>query len=144
IELAIKGMTCVSCELHIEGEVKELPGISFVKASYEKGSAIIEYDEAKVDKDKIIAAINKTGYSVDGGGSSTMMAGKENCTASSCQIPTEDLPNEVSKNLIVLNDINQIKSAFNKEPNKTRFVAILSSTCKWCLQGAESVQKAIV
>lgn len=144
IELAIKGMTCVSCELHIEGEIKKLPGISLVKASYEKGSAIIEYDEAKVDKDKIIATINKTGYSVDRSGSSTMLAGKENCTASSCQIPTGDLSNEVSKDLIVVKDINQIKAAFNNELNKTGFVAILSSTCKWCLQGAESVQKAIV
>jgi len=144
IELAVSGMTCTSCEIHIEGEVKKLPGIVAVRASYEKGSAVVEYDETKVGKDKIIETINGTGYTVDGSGLSTMLAGKENCTASSCQIPTGDLPKTNSKDLVVLQDISQIRSAFNKQPDKTRFVAILSSTCKWCLQGAESVQTAII
>lgn len=144
IELAVSGMTCASCEMHIEGEVKKLPGISFVKASFEKGSAVIEFDETKVDKGKIVAAINGTGYTVDGSGLSSMLAGKENCTASSCQIPIGGLPNEVSKHVIVLKDLNQIKSSFNSQAGKTRFVAILSSTCKWCLQGVESVQKSVI
>ncbi len=65
IELTVKGMTCASCELHIESEVKKLHGVSFVKASYEKKSATIEYDEQKVDVDKIIESINGTGYKVD-------------------------------------------------------------------------------
>src|SRR3990170_2482859 len=38
IELAVKGMTCTSCELHIESEVKKLSGVYRIKASYEKGS----------------------------------------------------------------------------------------------------------
>jgi mercuric ion transport protein len=144
IELAVSGMTCTSCEIHIEGAVKKVPGVVSVKASYEKGSTVVEFDESKVSQDKIVATINGTGYAVEGGGSSSMMAGKENCTASSCQIPTGDLPKEVSKELLVLKNVSQIQSAFNKQPGKTRFVAILSSTCKWCLQGAASVQSVIV
>ena len=62
IELTVTGMTCASCELHVENEVKKLPGISFVKASYDKKSTTIQYDENKVDIDKIIESINKTGY----------------------------------------------------------------------------------
>jgi len=62
IELTVSGMTCSSCEVHIESEVKKLTGVSFVKASYEKKSATIEYDEKKVDIDKIIASIDSTGY----------------------------------------------------------------------------------
>src|SRR5688572_8976852 len=85
IELAISGMTCTSCEIHIEGEVKRLPGVSFVRASYEKGSAVVEFDESKIDKEKIVATINATGYTVDGSSLSSMLAGKENCTATSCQ-----------------------------------------------------------
>jgi len=144
IELAVKGMTCTSCELHIEGEVKKLPGVVNVTASYEKGSTIVEFDETKIDKEKIVAAINSTGYSVDGYVTSAVLQGKENCTAASCQIPTGDLPKEKSKSLIVLKDVSQIKDAFNKQTGKTRFVAILSSTCKWCLQGAESIQKGVI
>jgi mercuric ion transport protein len=144
VELAVKGMTCASCELHIESEVKKLPGIYFVRASYDQGSTVIEFDEKKIDKDKIIAAINGTGYKVEGSPSSALLQGKENCAAGSCQIPTGDLPKDANKDLIVLNDVSQIQNAFNHYPEKTKFVAILSSTCKWCLQGAESVQKAII
>jgi len=144
VEFAVKGMTCASCELHIESEVKKLSGVLYVKASYDQGSTIVEFDEKKVDKDKIIAAINSTGYKVEGSPSSALLQGKENCAASSCQIPTGDLPKEPNKDLIVLKDVSQIQKTFNQYPEKTKFVAILSSTCKWCLQGAESVQKAII
>ena len=145
IELEVKGMTCTSCELHIENEVKKLPGVSYVKASYENGSTVVEFDGQKVDKDKIIAAINETGYKVDGSPTSMLLQGKEkNCTASSCEVPTGDLPGEINKDLIVLKNVNQIQKAFNQQPDKTKFIAILSSTCKLCLQGAESVQKAVV
>jgi len=144
VELAVKGMTCASCELHIESEVKKLPGVSLVRASYNQGSTIVEYNEKKVDKDKIIAAINSTGYKVERFPSSALLQGKENCTASSCQVPTGDLPKELNKDLVVLKDVSQIQKAFNQYPEKTKFVAILSSTCKWCLQGAESVQKAVI
>ena len=67
IELKVSGMTCASCELHIESEVKKLPGVSLVKASYVKGSTTVEFDEQKVKIDKIIEAINFTGYKVEQG-----------------------------------------------------------------------------
>jgi hypothetical protein len=118
--------------------------VSMVKASYEKGSALVEFDPSKVDREKIVAAINSTGYKVDGHASSTMLSGKENCTASSCQIPTGDLPSTNSKELVVLTDMKKLRETFNRHPEKTRFVAILSSTCKWCLQGAESIQSSII
>src|SRR5882672_8858453 len=51
IELSVSGMTCSSCEMHIESEVRKLPGISLVKASYEKGSATVEYDEQQIKTD---------------------------------------------------------------------------------------------
>jgi mercuric ion transport protein len=146
IELTVNGMTCSSCEMHIESEVKKLPGVSFIKASYEKKSATIEYDEQKVDIDKIIASINSTGYKVDQSGMSLQQSLKKDCCSkpTACTSPTVSLPKEVNKNLMVLSDINEIKKTFNQQIGKTKFVAILSSTCGWCLQGAESVQKTIM
>ena len=144
VEFAVSGMTCASCELHIESEVKKMSGVTLVRASYDQGSTIVEFDDLKVSKDKIIAVINSTGYKVEGHPSSQLLQGKENCTASSCQIPIGDLPTETNKDLIVLKDLSQIQRAFNQYPEKTKFVAILSSTCKWCLQGAESVQQAVI
>jgi mercuric ion transport protein len=65
IELTVSGMTCVSCEHHIESDVKKLAGVSSVKASYEKGMTTVEFDEQKIKADKIIAAINESGYKVE-------------------------------------------------------------------------------
>lgn len=65
ITFGVNGMTCASCEHHIENEVIKVSGVSSVKASYAGKSATVEYDPEKVDREKIIAAINKTGYSVE-------------------------------------------------------------------------------
>jgi len=63
IPLAVKGMTCVSCEPTVKKALKNLPGVSGVKVSYKKGEAVIEYDPEKVTPEQMIDAINKTGYS---------------------------------------------------------------------------------
>lgn len=64
IELTVKGMTCSGCESHITHAVGELDGVEEVKASYEKGNTIVKFDPSQVRKDKIVEAINKTGYKV--------------------------------------------------------------------------------
>jgi copper chaperone CopZ len=60
----IRGMTCTSCEEHINHEVNKLNGIVSSKASYESGNAIIEYDKSKANATEIERAINSTGYKV--------------------------------------------------------------------------------
>lgn len=64
IEFSISGMTCSSCEEHINHEVNNLPGIVNSKASYEKGNAIIQFDKTKTTTTEIEKAINSTGYKV--------------------------------------------------------------------------------
>jgi len=146
IELTVSGMTCISCELHIESEVKKLQGVSFVKASHEKGSTIIEYDEQKINTGEIIATINGTGYKVEQGENQiTLQDQTGNCCANgTCKNHLGSLPKEVNKNLTVVSNLVEIQKAFNQEKGKTKFVAILSPTCGWCLQGAESVQNTII
>jgi copper chaperone CopZ len=63
-EFKIDGMTCASCEAHVNHEVNKLNGIVNSKASYEKGNAIIEFDKTKTDEIEIEKAINSTGYKV--------------------------------------------------------------------------------
>ena len=146
IVLSVSGMTCSSCEYHIESEVKKLTGISFVKASYEKSSTTVEFDEQKVKADKIIAAINGTGYKVvEEQKFATLQDQTENCCVNgSCKDPLATLPPIENKNLKIASTTAEIQKAFNQQNGKTKFVAILSSTCGWCLQGAESVQKAVI
>ena len=146
IELTVSGMTCTSCELHIESEVKKLQGVSFVKASYEKGSTTVEFDEQKIKADKIIAAINETGYKVEQTPNKITLQDKAgNCCANgTCKDHVGAPPTEENKNLKILSSVTEIQKVFNQQTGKTKFVAILSSTCGWCLQGAESIQKTVL
>ncbi|MBT1688849.1 mercuric transport protein MerTP [Dawidia soli] len=148
VVLSVSGMTCASCEHHIESEVKKLAGVSAVKASYADKSAIVEYDPIKVDESKIIATINNTGYKVEQNGI-TGLTKADRCTKGSCTpetcnaMPKVNVPTEKSKNLKVLARIDDLKVAFNKMPGKVKFVAILSSSCGWCLQGAQAIQQSV-
>tara|TARA_R110000850_G_scaffold3773_4_gene17495 strand:+ start:987 stop:1586 length:600 start_codon:yes stop_codon:yes gene_type:complete len=63
-EFKISGMTCASCEEHVNHEVNKLNGIVNSKASYENGNAIIEFDRTKTNEAQIEKAINSTGYKV--------------------------------------------------------------------------------
>jgi copper chaperone CopZ len=64
MEFKISGMTCASCEEHVNHEVNKLNGIVNSKASYENGNAIIEFDKTKTNETEIEKAINSTGYKV--------------------------------------------------------------------------------
>ena len=151
ITLSVSGMTCASCEHHIESEVIKLSGISSVKASYANKSTVVEYDPRKVDEAKIVAAINNTGYKVERNvnllqqGSKSDCCTKGSCTLETCNnMPKVSVPNERSKNLKELTRIDDLRDAFNKQTGKVKFVAILSSTCGWCLQGAQAVQQTVI
>lgn len=63
-EFKISGMTCASCEAHVNHEVNKLNGIISSKTSYENGSAIIEFDKTKTNATEIEKAISTTGYKV--------------------------------------------------------------------------------
>ena len=64
VEFTISGMTCASCEEHVNHEVIKLTGIISSTASYENGNAIVEFDNSKTNISEIEKAINTTGYIV--------------------------------------------------------------------------------
>ncbi len=64
VNLKIKGMTCASCEEHINHSVNQLNGILNVKSSYENENTEIEFDNSKTTIEEIEKAVNSTGYSV--------------------------------------------------------------------------------
>jgi copper chaperone CopZ len=64
INLEIKGMTCASCEEHINHSVNQLNGILKVKSSYENGNTEVEFDNSKTTIEEIEKAVNLTGYLV--------------------------------------------------------------------------------
>ncbi|MBI5916197.1 MAG: mercuric transport protein MerTP [Bacteroidetes bacterium] len=64
VEFTIEGMTCTGCENHVKAEISKLPGIVEAAVSYERGTAIVKFDEGKTSIGALEAAIHSTGYSV--------------------------------------------------------------------------------
>jgi mercuric ion transport protein len=64
VEFKISGMTCTGCEHHVKTEINKLKGIVETKVSYEKGNAIVKFDNTKTKYVDIKKAINSTGYKV--------------------------------------------------------------------------------
>ncbi len=64
--LDIEGMTCTGCEEHVEHAANEVEGIKRANASYGEGKAEIEFDPTETSPEKIIDAVNTTGYKVTG------------------------------------------------------------------------------
>jgi copper chaperone CopZ len=58
----INGMHCPSCAFLIEGELEDIGVKSTV--SYQKGEAVVEFDEKKVKEEQINTAIRTAGYKV--------------------------------------------------------------------------------
>jgi copper chaperone CopZ len=64
ITFDIEGMTCTGCEASVENAASAVNGVLEADASYDTGKATIKYDQSKTDRETIVAAINKTGFTV--------------------------------------------------------------------------------
>ncbi|MEK6827187.1 MAG: heavy-metal-associated domain-containing protein [Nanoarchaeota archaeon] len=64
IKLTIEGMHCNSCAMIIEMELKDY--VNKIKVNLQKNSAEIDFDEKKINQNKIIDLITKLGYVVNG------------------------------------------------------------------------------
>ncbi|MBL4624949.1 MAG: mercuric transport protein MerTP [Flavobacteriales bacterium] len=63
--IKIDGMTCEGCEHHVSSSANEMHGVIESSASFEKGEAVVKYDQSLVSKEEIGKAIEEaTGYLV--------------------------------------------------------------------------------
>lgn len=58
----IQGMTCSSCQAHVEKAVKKLEGVNIVNVNLLTNNMNVEYDETQVSSDRIIKAVVDAGY----------------------------------------------------------------------------------
>lgn len=58
----VPDMTCTNCVMKLESLEDTLDGVKEINASYHKLLMVIEYDEAKLTEEQIIAAVKKKGY----------------------------------------------------------------------------------
>ena len=65
ITLKVSGMTCKHCAMHVGNALKELDGVSDATVDLAAKTAAVSYDESKVDKAKMAAAVKEAGYTVE-------------------------------------------------------------------------------
>lgn len=63
--IKIEGMSCQHCVMSVKKAIGGLKGID--QADISVGSAAVKYDESKVKKEEIEAAVEKAGYKVSRG-----------------------------------------------------------------------------
>ena len=59
----ILGMHCTACAMNIDFELEDIEGVKQAKTNYAKAQTEVEYDSQILNEEKIIAAIQKAGYS---------------------------------------------------------------------------------
>ena len=62
--LKIQGMTCNHCVMRVAKAIKAVPGVQDAQVDLTKAEAIVTYDEAKANKDKLGFAVVEAGYKV--------------------------------------------------------------------------------
>jgi copper chaperone CopZ len=65
IKLEISGMHCHSCEILVQDALEDI-GAKITEISFQKGHVSVEFDEKKLGRPEIVAAIRKEGYTVIG------------------------------------------------------------------------------
>lgn len=58
----VEDMTCSACAMKLESLEDTLDGVKEINASYHKLQMVVEYNEAKLTEEQIIAAVKKKGY----------------------------------------------------------------------------------
>ena len=66
VRIQVGGMHCEMCEASIEKGINELAGIAYVKATLADSTAVVRFDDTKVELATIEKAIEKRGYTVKG------------------------------------------------------------------------------
>ncbi|MDY4040485.1 MAG: heavy metal translocating P-type ATPase [Collinsella sp.] len=58
----VTGMTCASCQAHVDRAVRRLDGVSEVAVNLLSGSMAVDYDESRVSPADIVTAVDRAGY----------------------------------------------------------------------------------
>ena len=61
-QLEVKGMHCSNCQAAVTGALKKLSGVGRVDVNLDAGTATVEGDPALVDYQKMIDAVDETGF----------------------------------------------------------------------------------
>jgi len=58
----VDGMTCGGCAISIEQVLKNTEGVEDVRVNFERGQAVVKYDDRKVTASKLRAVVKRIGF----------------------------------------------------------------------------------
>ena len=64
VSLKVDGMACGACSAKVGTTLTQIKGVQEQKVSHEDKNAVVTFDPAKVSREQVIAAIEKTGFKV--------------------------------------------------------------------------------
>ena len=62
VTLAVPGMTCVTCPITVKKALSKVEGVSKVDVGFEKSEAVVTFDDAKTNAQKLTKATQDAGY----------------------------------------------------------------------------------
>ena len=62
ITLPVEGMTCAACQANVQRALTKTPGVTRAAVNLMTNEATVNYDPSATDPERIVAAINDTGY----------------------------------------------------------------------------------
>ena len=62
VVLRVEGMSCATCEIAVRRALKQVDGVASADVSVATNSATIDFDPTKTTADKLVVAVNSTGY----------------------------------------------------------------------------------
>ena len=64
VTIRVEGMHCGGCSSSVTKALKATDGVEDAQVSFEKGEAVVKYDDQKVTVAKLREVISKTGFKV--------------------------------------------------------------------------------
>jgi copper chaperone CopZ len=65
LKVKIPSMDCAACALNIQSVLKKQAGVQQAQVSFDTKEAVVRYDATKLSPEKIIAAIDQTGFKAE-------------------------------------------------------------------------------
>lgn len=62
VVLSVPGMTCAACPFTVKKALSKVEGVSKADVSYEKREAVVTFDDAKTNVQKLTKATENAGY----------------------------------------------------------------------------------
>ncbi len=61
-QLTVKGMFCEGCSSKVEKTLKSVSGVNSASVNYDKGTASVQYDNSKVQPEKLAEKVTDVGF----------------------------------------------------------------------------------